>query len=341
MSKFLDLFQGETFFSPPLWFMRQAGRHLPEYQNIRKTCKTFLDLCYTPSLAAQVTLQPLERFDYDAAILFSDILVIPDALGQEVSFEEGEGPRLSPLSLSSFSEKLSFKRFFEKLTPVYEAISLIRSQLRSSKAFLGFAGAPWTLALYMLEGMGGKDFAKAKVQAFQQEKGFSDFLDFLTEAITLHLTEQVKAGVHAVQLFDTWAGHCPATHFQKWVLQPTQKIVTALGQAFPQLPIIGFPKGIGAQLLDYGSQSGVSALSLDTSTPLAWANLVLPKGLIFQGNLDPLLLVSGGDPLKKAIESIHEGMGERPYIFNLGHGILPQTPIANIEACVKWVRELK
>ncbi len=340
MSKLLELFQGRTSSPPPLWFMRQAGRHLPEYRQVRKTCKTFFDLCYTPHLAAQVTLQPLERFDYDAAILFSDILVIPDALGQKVSFEEGTGPLLSPLSLSTFPKSLSFEGFFEKLAPVYEAISLIRSKLSPSKALIGFAGAPWTLALYMLEGRGNRDFAKAKHQAFQDEENFSKFLDFLSEAVSLHLIEQVKAGVHSVQLFDTWAGHCPATHFQKWVLKPTQKIV-AMVRKISDVPIIGFPKGIGSHLLDYGSQSGVSALSLDASTPLTWASENLPKDLIFQGNLDPLLLVSGGNPLKKTIESIHGQMKGRPYIFNLGHGILPQTPLPHIEACVKWVRELK
>ena len=341
MSKFLDLFQGKTFSTPPLWFMRQAGRHLPEYQKVRKTCKTFFDLCYTPQLAAEVTLQPLDRFGYDAAILFSDILVIPDALGQGVSFIEGKGPHLSPLSLSSFSEKLSFERFSEKLGPVYEAIGLIRPKLSTRKAFLGFAGAPWTLALYMLEGMGSKDFTKAKLQALGGEEEFSDFLDFLVKAISLHLIEQVKAGVDSIQLFDSWAGHCPATHFQKWILEPTQKIVTTLRKVYPNLPIIGFPKGIGAHLLEYGSESGVSALSLDASVPLVWASEKLPKELILQGNLDPLLLISGGEPLIKAIESIHESMGKRPYVFNLGHGVLPQTPLSHIESCVKRVRELK
>lgn len=341
MSKFLDLFQGTKIsFSPPLWFMRQAGRYLPEYRKVRENCKTFLDLCYTPSLASLVTLQPLKRFDFDAAILFSDILVIPDALGQRVSFEEGRGPLLSPLLLSSFKNGLSFEGFLEKLHPVYEAIRLTRSQLHASKAFLGFAGAPWTLALYMLQGEGSRDFAKAKEEAFQKEDQFSCFLEFLADAIALHLIEQVKAGVQAVQLFDTWAGLCPATHFHKWILEPTHRVIRSLRNVFPRLPIIGFSKGLGASLLEYERYVTPSALSLDSGTSLSWVCKNTPNNLILQGNLDPLLLVVGGGPLKRAIESIHTSLRERPYIFNLGHGILPHTPIKNVEDCVKWVRAL-
>jgi uroporphyrinogen decarboxylase len=337
MSKFLALFQGEVFQSPPLWFMRQAGRSLPEYLEVRKTCKTFLDLCYSPELAAKVTLQPLERFGFDAAILFSDILVIPDALGQRVSFEEGKGPRLSPLYLSSFQKFLSFSRFFEKLIPVYEAIRLVKDK---ASPLIGFSGAPWTLALYMLEGEGTRDFGKAKQIAFSDEEAFSNLLAFLTKAISLHLIEQVKAGVDAIQLFESWAGHCPATHVSKWILEPTKAIVTALRKEFPTLPLIGFPKGIGANLLSYGHDVGLSAVSLDAGVPLSWASENLPKSLIFQGNLDPLLLVTGGDSLKRGIHSIHQEMKGRPYIFNLGHGVLPQTPLPHLEDCVKWVRAL-
>jgi uroporphyrinogen decarboxylase len=340
MSKILDLFQGKTFSTPPLWFMRQAGRYLPEYGEIRKKCKGFLDLCSSPEQAAEVTLQPLRRFDLDGAILFSDILTIPHALGQSVTFEEIKGPLLSPLSLSSFQENLSFEKITEKLRPAYETIQMVKPHLSSKQAFFGFAGAPWTLALYMLEGEGSRDFAKAKSQAFQNEDQFTLLLDKLSEVITLHLMEQIKAGVTILQLFDTWAGLCPATHFEKWIIVPTHKIARALKQAFPNVPLLGFPKGIGAHLVDYGHKTGVSGLSLDANTSLVWARKNLPNNLIFQGNLDPLLLVAGGDPLKRAIHSIHENMKERPYIFNLGHGIVPQTPIKNVEDCVKWVREL-
>ncbi len=337
MSKFLALFEGDTFQSPPLWFMRQAGRSLPEYREVRKKCTTFLDLCYSPELAAKVTLQPIDRFGFDAAILFSDILVIPDALGQHVSFEDGKGPRLSPLSLSSFQRTLSFSHFFEKLAPVYETIRLVKAK---TSPLIGFSGSPWTLALYMLEGEGTRDFGKAKQVAFSEEATFSTFLTFLTEAISLHLIEQVRAGADAIQLFDSWAGHCPAAYVQKWILEPTKAIVTALRKEFPTLPLIGFPKGIGANILSYGRDVGVSAVSLDAGVPLGWASENLPKSLILQGNLDPLVLVAGGEPLKRGIESIHQGMKGRPYIFNLGHGVLPQTPLTHLEECVKLVRAL-
>jgi uroporphyrinogen decarboxylase len=338
MSKFLDTFQGKKDGIPPLWFMRQAGRYLPEYREKRSHFKNFLEFCYTPDAVVEVTLQPIKRFDFDAAILFSDILVIPDALGQKVWFQEGEGPKLSPLSLPSWEKDLCLEKIPGKLNPVYEAIRSTKAALPPSKAFIGFSGAPWTLALYMLEGEGSRDFARAKEQAFRDEKAFSNLLDFLSEAALLHLREKIKAGVDVVQLFDTWAGLCPASHFEKWILEPTQKIVRGLKASFPELPIIGFPKGIGANLISYGESSGVSALSLDSSVPLEWACESLPPSLILQGNLDPLLLVSGGEPLKKACREIQETMGERPYIFNLGHGILPHTPISHVEECIRWVR---
>ncbi len=338
MSKFLDLFQGRQSSSPPIWFMRQAGRSLPEYREVRKQYPNFLDLCYTPELTAQVTLQPVERFGLDAAILFSDILVVPQALGLELSFEEGAGPKLSPLFLSSLDGAVSDDGFSETLAPIYEAIRLIKEK-RPFLPLIGFAGAPWTLALYMLEGQGSRDFANAKTQAFQNEERFEDLLEVLVFASALHLIEQVKAGADVVQLFDTWAGLCPATHFERWIVEPHRAIVRVLRREFPDLPIIGFPKGIGANLVIYAHEVGVSALSLDAGVPLPWV-VEFPKKLIFQGNLDPLLLVAGGDSLKQAIQMIHEDMEGRPYIFNLGHGVLPQTPLQNIEDCVKWVRAL-
>jgi uroporphyrinogen decarboxylase len=338
MSKFMDVFQGKISSSPPLWFMRQAGRYLPEYKEVRATCSTFLDLCYHPEKAMQVTLQPLERFNFDAAIIFSDILVIPDGLGQDVSFESGKGPILSPFTLSSFQGKLSLSGLSQKLSPVYETIGLARSHLPLEKALIGFAGAPWTLALYMLEGEGSRDFAKAKLAAFQNEDLFLAFLDFLGEAISLHLKQQIKAGASALQIFDSWAGLCPSSHFREWIIEPTQKIVSSIRQEFPDVPIIGFPKGIGANLSAYSSQCGFSALSLDSNTPLAWAVKTVPSTIVLQGNLDPLVLATGGEPLKKAIHAIHEAMNGRPYIFNLGHGIVPETPLQNVADCVRRVR---
>lgn len=341
MSQFLDIFKGIKSCCPPIWFMRQAGRYLPEYLEVRKRCKGFLDLCYNPELAAEVTLQPLKRFPLDAAIIFSDILVIPHALGQKVSFEEGTGPKLDPLSLDSFEERLTFKNFFKNAAPVYQTIHLTKSRLSPSKALIGFAGAPWTLALYMIEGEGSRDFAKAKGQAFENEKVFTALLDYLSEVVSLHLIEQVKAGVQTLQLFDTWAGLCPATHFEKWITSPTRKIVSNLSEAFPNLPFIGFPKGIGTNLGEYVTQTKISGVSLDISTPISWATENLPSSLILQGNLDPVLLVAGGESLKKAIFSIHEEMQGRPYIFNLGHGILPQTPPSHVETCVQIVKGLR
>jgi len=338
MSKFLNIFQGKYERPPPLWFMRQAGRYLPEYREKRKFFKNFLEFCYTPEAAVEVTLQPLHRFDLDAAIIFSDILVIPDALGQKVWFQEGEGPKLTALSLSSFQKDLSLNGLPEKLNPVYEAIRLTKASLSPTKALIGFSGAPWTLALYMLEGEGSRDFAKAKEQAFEDETAFAALLNLLTESVSFHLKEQIQAGVNVVQLFDTWAGLCPASHFKKWILEPTQKIVKALRASYPDVSIIGFPKGIGPHLIEYGESSGVAAVSLDSSIPLDWACKNLSSSLILQGNLDPLLLVSGGEPLQRACEDIQKTMGKRPYIFNLGHGILPQTPISHVEDCIRWVR---
>src|SRR3990167_6458982 len=330
MSTFLNLFKGEKQQAPPLWFMRQAGRYLPEYQAIRKTCPRFLDLCYTPKLAAEVTLQPLHRFDFDAAILFSDILIVPNALGQKVTFEEKKGPLLDPITLSSFEKHLTPKFFLEKASPVYETIGLIKKQISPSKALIGFAGAPWTLALYMIEGEGSRDFAKAKEAAFKNEDRFAGLLDLLVETVSLHLIEQIKAGAHGIQLFDTWAGLCPSTHLERWILSPTEKIIARVREAFPTVPTIGFPKGIGLNLKEYALKTKISALSLDASVPLLWAKKELPSPLILQGNLDPLLLVAGGRSLEEAVLSIKKEMEGRPYIFNLGHGILPQTPLSHV-----------
>jgi uroporphyrinogen decarboxylase len=336
MSKFLDIFRGK-YSSPPVWFMRQAGRYLPEYREVRKQTGSFMDLCFNPDKAAQVTLQPIERFGFDAAILFSDILVIPYALGQGVSFEEGKGPILT--ELPSWNG-LNLTNILPKLEPVYEAATLVKKQLPSNTPLLGFAGAPWTIALYMLEGEGSRDFAKAKTRAFSNENEFDALLDILVTAITQHLEAQIKAGVDALQIFETWASLCPSTHFDKWVIEPTRKIVSNLRKSYPDLPIISFPKGVGSQLVKY-TGLGISALSLDISVSPQWARLNLPRSLILQGNLDPLLLVAGGKPLFEAICNIHDQMRDRPYIFNLGHGILPQTPIQHVEECITWVRALE
>ncbi len=338
MSTFLDTFQGIKRVSPPIWFMRQAGRYLPEYRKIRKECKSFLDLCYSPKLATEVTLQPIQRFGFDAAIVFSDILVLPDALGQKVTFVEGEGPKLAPLD--SF-EHLSTKSFSQRLAPVYETVTAVRKALPENVPLIGFAGAPWTLALYMLEGGGSRDFALAKSRAFLQVSEFEALLRLLEEAVTTHLLAQINAGANAIQIFDTWAGLCPAPHFENWILKPIKNITKAVRQSYPHIPLIGFPKGIGSQIQVFAEESGCSGLSLDISINPKEAAGVLPKNVVLQGNLDPVILVAGGKVLEQAIHFIHQGMNDRPYIFNLGHGILPQTPIKNVEDCIQWVRSLK
>ncbi len=341
MSPFINTFRGKLERSPPVWFMRQAGRYLPEYRHLRNQHKSFLSLCYTPEDAACVTLQPLERFDLDVAIIFSDILVIPDCLGQKVIFVESEGPRLAPLSLTSYSHHLSKTQFLEKAQQVYEALSLVKSKLSPTKTLMGFAGAPWTLALYMLEGRGSCDFSKAKEEAFLNEAAFSKFLHFLVDMIVLHVECQIQSGAGAIQLFDSWAGLCPSTHFQRWVIEPTRMIVERVQEKHPDVPIIGFPRGGGTLLADFVKQTKVSGLSLDSHVSRVWVYQNIQQPIVFQGNLDPLLLVAGGDPLREAIHTIHTEMRDRPYIFNLGHGILPQTPPAHVESCVQWVKELR
>lgn len=339
MSKIIDLFKGKTCSPPPLWFMRQAGRSLPEYRALRKEYKNFLELCYTPKAAIQATLQPVKRFGLDGAILFSDILVVPDALGQTVLFKEGEGPHLSPLTLKNFEHKLSLEKIHDTLAPVYETIVGVKEQ-EKHVPLIGFAGAPWTVALYMLEGRGSRDFGAAKVQAFQDEAAFSRLLNLLVHTTCDYLLHQIKAGADLLQLFDTWAGLCPAPYFQGWVVDPTKAIIKEIRKTYPTLPVIGFPRGAGVNLLSYGQKTGVSGIGLDSPTPLSWAAETLPAPLVLQGNLDPLLLVAGGESLTKGIHSLHKEMNGRPYIFNLGHGVLPQTPLENIEACVKEVRSL-
>lgn len=337
-SPFLDIFSERPSNQTPIWFMRQAGRYLPEYMEIRKNYSSFLKLCYSPQDAARITLQPIERYDLDAAILFSDILVIPDCLGQDVNFIKSEGPVLSPLLLRDFEKKLSLTKDQEKLSLVYDTVVKVRQELPKAKGLIGFSGAPWTLALYMLEGRGSRDFSNAKREAFENEALFSDFLSFLSTAITDHLVAQVKAGVDAVQIFDSWAGLCPETHFSRWVIEPTREVVSNLRKQFPSLPVIGFPRHAGVHYITYANGVGASAVSLDSVTPMSWARERIPAPTILQGNLDPVLLVAGGKALKESIHKIKDEMRGRPYIFNLGHGILPQTPVNHVRDCVEWVR---
>lgn len=322
----------------PCWFMRQAGRYLPEYREIRQNVNSFLELCYSPKLASEVTLQPLRRFPFDAAIIFSDILVIPDALGLQVKFAAGDGPTLQPLQLDKMTLTIDhFKR--ETLFPVYEAISLTCSSLESSKALIGFSGAPWTLACYMLEGKTSKTYSEAKIQAFRHPERFQELLDLLVSCVTDHLIMQIKAGCDVVQIFDSWASLVPDTHVFAWVIEPMKQIVEGVRKVYPDVPIIGFPKDLGIHIPVYVRETKVDCIGLGFRENLSSVIQSIPSSVVIQGNLDPSILVAGGDVLEKEINHIKETMQDHPHIFNLGHGILPETPIAHVEDALKILRQ--
>jgi len=321
---------------PPIWLMRQAGRYLPEYRALRAQAGSFWAMALTPKYAAQVTLQPVRRFGFDAAILFSDILTVPEALGQKVTFIEGEGPRLVPVtSAKGFDENRDhWANYFE---PVYEALRLIKAQLSGDTALLGFAGAPWTLATYLAAGAGGDEQRAAKLWAYRDPQGFGYLLDILAECVSFHLIRQLDAGADAVQIFDSWAGGVPDALFRQVVIEPTKKIVKTVRTARPGAKIIGFPRAAtlaGYEI--YVQATGVDALSLDTAAPMRWAAENL--GCALQGNLDPIALIAGGAALDRAVDEIGEAMQGRAHIFNLGHGILPETPVAHVEHLLKRIR---
>jgi len=334
MSKLIDVLSGGKFSSPPIWIMRQAGRYLPEYREVRSNVKNFLELCYTPKLASEVTLQPIRRFGFDAAIIFSDILVIPDALGVKVEFVKNEGPRLGKFELSS----LKIDNIKSHLNPVFEALELTKSKLDKQTALIGFSGAPWTLACYMIEGGGSKNFEETRKTALQNPQYFSQLIEILTQAIIEYLSLQIKAGADVVKIFDSWAGILPPNELQKWVINPTKKIVSELKKLHPQTPIICFPRGIGMNYLEFSKQVGSNVLALDQTIDKNWASKNLTP--ILQGNLDNFLLAFGDQKeIEKEVLAILESFGNRPFIFNLGHGILPETPIANVELVLKLVRK--
>ena len=316
--------------------MRQAGRYLPEYRQLRASAPTFLDFCYSPKLAAEATLQPIRRFGFDAAILFSDILVVPDALGQTVSFETGEGPRLEPVdaALTSIHDELSMSR----LEPVLETIGLVRSALPDDVALIGFCGAPWTVATYMVAGRGSSDQRIARSFAYADERAFAALIDILVRASTDYLLAQIRAGVDAVQIFDSWAGVLPSDQVRLWCLRPLARIVSGVRREFPDVPIIAFPRGATSHLQTFARIEGVSALSLDTNVDADWAHRALDPGFPVQGNVDPLALLAGGAALDRAVDRTREAFQERPHIVNLGHGVLPETPVAHVERLVARVR---
>ncbi len=318
--------------------MRQAGRYLPEYQNIRQQAGSFLDLCFNPKLAAEVTLQPVRRFQFDAAILFSDILVIPQALGQSVSFEVGEGPQLQPLEDLGGLAALRPEANQAILAPVYETIGLVKAALAPDTALIGFCGAPWTVATYMIAGHGTPDQAPARTFAYRQPEVFAQLINTLARASVSYLIRQFQAGVDVVQIFDTWAGVLPPEEFDRWCVQPTRRIVTEVRRQIPGAKIIGFPRGAGTGLTRYVEQAPVNAVGLDWTIDRKFAREQIQSRVAVQGNLDPLALLAGGPPLDRAVDDILEAFAGGPFIFNLGHGILPETPIAHVEQMVKRVR---
>lgn len=327
---FLRVLHGEALSPPPFWLMRQAGRYLPEYRQVRSGCAGFLDLCYTPEKATEVTLQPLRRYGFDAAILFSDILVVPDALGQPVSFREGEGPRLDPIRDAEGLKRLSQENFKSHLAPVFETVSRLSKAIPETTALIGFSGAPWTVATYMVEGSGSKEFVETKKLAYSQPDVFKALIDLLVDATSDYLITQIDHGAEAIQIFDSWAGVLPEEEFSKWVIEPTRRLVERIKSQRPGIPVIGFPRGAGALLLPFVERTGVDAVSLDTGVPLDWAAKHIQPKVTVQGNLDPVMLIAGGTALDRSIDHVLRVLGDGPFIFNLGHGILPSTPPENV-----------
>ncbi len=332
----LDTLRGHKGDRAPLWLMRQAGRYLPEYRELRAEKGGFLELATDPEFAAEVTLQPIRRFGFDGAILFSDILTVPWALGQDLSFGPGEGPRLAPpLSAGSLG---GLTRRLERLEPVYETVRRVRAVLPPETTFLGFAGSPWTVATYMVAGQGSKDQAETRALAYADPGAMQVLIDAIADLTIDYLAAQHKAGVEAVQLFDSWAGSLSPAQFERWVIAPNARITAGLHGRCPGLPVIGFPKGAGGKLPAYARETGVDAIRLDETVDPVWANAVLPEGLPVQGNLDPLVLLAGSPELELSARRILEAFAGRPHVFNLGHGIDKETPIAHVERLIAAVR---
>ena len=321
----------------PVWLMRQAGRYLPEYRALRERKGGFLDLVYDPEAAAEITLQPIRRFGFDGAILFSDILIVPHAMGQELTFEAGEGPRLAPALVDRSLAALT--PVPGRFAPIFRTVEKVKSELPPEATFLGFAGSPWTVATYMVAGRGSRSQEEARRMAYGDPRAFGEIVDALVDRTIDYLCGQVDAGVEAVQLFVSWAGSLAPDQFDSWVIAPTARIVAAVRERRPGIPIIGFPKGAGGKLAAYARETKVDAIGLDETVDPGWADAALPRELPVQGNLDPLALIAGGETLAKAVARILSAFEERPHIFNLGHGILPDTPIQHVEQLLKLVRQ--
>ncbi|MAE51562.1 MAG: uroporphyrinogen decarboxylase [Micavibrio sp.] len=342
---FLDALNKKPVSRIPMWFMRQAGRYLPEYRELRAGKNGFLDMAYDPVAACEVTMQPIRRFHMDAAILFSDILVVPHALGQHLEFVPGVGPKLDALDCPGDLNRLSRDNFHTVLGPVYETVKNVRTALSEEGfddvALIGFAGSPWTVATYMIEGGSSRDFLKTKEMAYRDPDGFSAIIDLLVEMTAEYCIAQVDAGAQALQLFDSWVSALDADQFGRWVTRPTSDIVSRIRKVYPDIPIIGFPKGAGINYLSYVDQTGITAAGMDSSLPVDWAAENLQTRLPVQGNLDPFCLLAGGQALDDAIDRILQNLSGGPFVFNLGHGINKDTPIAHVEQAIARVRGFK
>jgi uroporphyrinogen decarboxylase len=337
-SKFIQTLNREQSAIPPIWFMRQAGRYLPEYRELRAKAGSFLDLCFNPDLASEVTLQPVRRFDLDAAILFADILLIPHALGQKLSFVEGEGPRLEPVMTPKDIEAFRKQDILERLSPVFETVQKTKAELGSDKALIGFAGSPWTVATYMLAGGPMKDPAALRMRYYLEGSFIPELIDLLADKTIDYLIAQIDAGADAIQLFDSWAGGLPLPVLDALSVKPMEKIAAAVNTARPGTPVIMFPKGVGEKAGEYAVLPHCDAIGIDYSMDPAWARANLSEHVVVQGGLDPLLVAAGGAPMEKAAETLLKLFHDVPYVFNLGHGFIPETPPEHVAALVDFVR---
>ena len=334
------MLQGERVDTVPVWMMRQAGRHLPEYRETRAKARDFLDFCYTPALAAEATLQPVRRYGMDGAILFADILLILDAMGRNVRFLEGEGPRVDPATKASDLSKVPMEKILAHLAPVGETVERVRASLDSSTTLIGFAGSPWTVGVYAIEGRGGTDKADSRLFGYEHPEDLDGMLEQLVEASAHYLKMQADAGADALMLFESWAEGLPEDAFERWVIGPTAKLVKRVRELGVKQPILGFPRGAGSLVVDYAERTGVNAVGLDTAIPLKRIDAMLPKGMPVQGNLDPMRLVAGGPGMEARVREIITALKGRPHIFNLGHGVTPEVPIPHVESVLRTIRSM-
>jgi uroporphyrinogen decarboxylase len=338
--RLLHAIAGRPVDTHPFWLMRQAGRYLPEYRRVRAEAGSFLDLCFTPPLAAEVTIQPIRRFGMDAAILFSDILLVPYALGQKLAFQEGEGPKLEPVRSAADLTRLATTPDLDRLEPVYETIRLVKRALPETTALIGFAGAPWTLATYAVEGGSSRGFEIVRRWAESDPEGFRTLIDRLADAVALHLERQIAAGAEVVQIFDSWAAAAGDSGFEPWILAPTRRIVAGLKARWPQVPVIGFPKGIGARAAEYARATGVDMVSIGSDLDPGMARDIVQPVAGVQGNLDPALLVAGGAAMEQQVRRIVDALGRGRFVFNLGHGVVPETPPEHVAALAALLRSI-